>query len=149
MLCFSGEMPMPVSVTSNAITVGALSSTGWPGVQPRVRDARAQAHAAALGELERVRQQVLEDLLQALGIGVQRAAELGREVDREIQRAAFGFVAEAALEVLAQVRERDLLAVDGDRARLDLRQVEDVADQVQQVGAGRVDRLGELDLAFG
>ena len=30
----------------------------------------------------------------------------------------------------------DLLALDRDRARLDLRQVEDVADQVQQVGAG-------------
>ena len=56
-------------------------------------------------------------------------------------------MAEAALQVLAQVREGDLLAVDGDRARLDLRQVEDVADQVQQVGAGGVDGLGELDLA--
>ena len=41
---------------------------------------------------------------------------------------------------------RDLADVDRDRARLDLRQVEDVVDQHQQVVARRVDRLRELDL---
>ena len=46
----------------------------------------------------------------------------------------------------SEVRQEDVLRVDGDGARLDLRQVEDVADQVQQVGAGAVNRARELDL---
>ena len=33
-LCFSGGMPMPVSVTSKATTLGALLSTGCSGFQP-------------------------------------------------------------------------------------------------------------------
>ena len=47
---------------------------------------------------------------------------------------------------LQQVREVDLLGFDGDRARLDLREVENVGDQVEEVGAGAVNRARELDL---
>jgi hypothetical protein len=47
---------------------------------------------------------------------------------------------------LQQVCEVDLLGLDGDGAGLDLGQVEDVADQVEEVGAGAVDGAGELDL---
>ena len=42
--------------------------------------------------------------------------------------------------------EEDLLGVDRDGAGFDLRQIENVADQVEQVGAGAVDGAGELDL---
>ena len=35
-----------------------------------------------------------------------------------------------------------------DRARFDLRQIEDVVDEVEQVGARRVDRAREFDLLF-
>ena len=42
--------------------------------------------------------------------------------------------------------ERDLLGFDGHGAGFDLGQVEDVADEVEQIGAGGVNRLGELDL---
>ena len=51
-----------------------------------------------------------------------------------------------ALDRLHEVREQELLGIDGHRARFDLRQIENVADQVQQVGAGAVNRLRELDL---
>ena len=63
---------------------------------------------------------------------------------REVLR--LGDVVERALDAVAQRREGDLLGLDRDRARLDLRQVENVVDQRQQVGAGRVDVPGELDL---
>src|SRR6185436_8627748 len=74
------------------------------------------------------------------------AAELRveRRVEREL--AVLCLVAERAAQHVDEVREVDLLDVDGDRARLDLRQVEDVADEVQEVGAGAVDRTRELDL---
>ena len=48
-----------------------------------------------------------------------------------------------------QVGEEDFLGVDRDGAGLDLRQIENVADQVQQVGAGAVNGAGELDLLGG
>ena len=47
---------------------------------------------------------------------------------------------------LDQVAQQHLLRIDRDGAGLDLRQVENVADQVQQIGAGAVDGAGELDL---
>ena len=49
----------------------------------------------------------------------------------------------------SRLAEEDLLGIDRDRAGLDLRQVEDVADEVQQVGAGAVDGARELDLLGG
>ena len=60
--------------------------------------------------------------------------------------ARLGLVAEVALDGLAQVREQQVLGLHRHGAGLDLRQVENVADEVQQVGAGAVDGLGELDL---
>jgi hypothetical protein len=55
-------------------------------------------------------------------------------------------VPERARDHVEQVGERDLLGVHCDGAGLDLGQVENVADQVQQIGAGAVDGAGELDL---
>ena len=75
--CFSGGMPMPVSATSNATTVGACFRTGWSGLQPPIAGETVQPHAALLGELERVRQQVLQHLLQALAVGDHAAVEVG------------------------------------------------------------------------
>ena len=75
--------------------------------------------------------------------------ELRIELDVERQMAALGLVPERPRHRLEQVREVDLLGVDRDGAGLDLRQVEDVADQVQQVGAGAVDGARELDLLVG
>ena len=145
MILLLAGMPMPVSVTSKATTAGDEESTGWPASSPPGRR-HPQAHAAALGELEGVREQVLEHLLQTLGVGHQGAAERRVEIDVERQLAALRLVAEHAAERLGEVAEEDLLGLDGDRPALDLGQVENVGDQVQQVGAGAVDRARELDL---
>ena len=53
---------------------------------------------------------------------------------------------EGALDVLAEVDEGERPEVELHLAGLDLGQVEDVVDEREQVVAGRVDRLGELDL---
>ncbi len=111
-----------------------------------LRQPDVQPHAAVRSELEGVRQQVLENLQQALRVGRDVAADAGVEVRDERQRARLGLVPEVALDRLAQVRELQVLGLDRDRAGLDLRQVENVADQVQQVGARGVNGLRELDL---
>ena len=105
-----------------------------------------QADTALLGELEGVGQQVLENLLQTLGVGVDAAAEVRIDLDVERELAVVRLVAERACDRFDQVGDVDLLGVDRDRAGLDLGEIEDVADQVEQVGAGAVDGARELDL---
>ena len=53
---------------------------------------------------------------------------------------------EVAVDVVAQAGEGDFLDLDGDGAGLDFREIENVVDEVQQVGAGGVDVAGKLDL---
>ena len=53
-----------------------------------------EAHAAVLGELEGVGEEVLEDLLQALLVGEEAAPELRIERDLEGEPAGLGVVAE-------------------------------------------------------
>ena len=58
-------------------------------------------------------------------------------------------MAERAIDVASQLLEAVVLDVHGHRARLDLRQVEDVVDEREQVVARRVDGLRELHLLAG
>ena len=109
----------------------------------------AERDPASLRELERVREQVLDDLLEPLRVGEDRPRDSGTDLDREIEALDLGDVAERALHVIDQVGEAELSDVDDDRARLDLREIEDVVDQVQQVLARGVDRLRELGLFAG
>ena len=68
---------MPVSVTSKATTDAAPAEhRDDPALQPLVAPRHGQAHAALLGELEGVGEQVLQHLLQALGVGDDAAAEV-------------------------------------------------------------------------
>ena len=89
---------MPVSATENAITaLRAAQNVMWPALQPLATLSMRQPHRPVLGELERVREQVLQHLLQALGVGVH---DLGRQVraqlDGEVQTLAVRHVAERA-----------------------------------------------------
>ena len=72
-------------------------------------------------------------------------------VDAHVERqaAVLGVVLERAHDHIEQVGEEHLLGLDRHRARLDLREVEDVGDQVEEVGAGAVDGARELDLLAG
>ena len=64
----------------------------------------------------------------------------------ELEVLRLGHVPEGPFDVALQVVQTELARVDHHRAGLDLRQVEDVVDEHEQVVAGRVDRLGELRL---
>jgi hypothetical protein len=117
--------------------VGAPAAVGGRDLEP---------HATRVGELEGVGEQVLEHLQQPLRVGGDRASEPRVELARERELARLGDVAEVALDRLAQAGERQLLGLDRDRPRLDLREIEDVADEVEEIGAGAVDGAGEFDL---
>ena len=83
-------MPIPVSDTSIAIALGAKRSTGCSADQS-ARD-RQDPHLdlALRRELEGVRQQVLQDLLQALGVAGEGARQRVVDLDLESQVLRFG-----------------------------------------------------------
>src|SRR5271165_502378 len=104
---------------------------------PAADDRRnTELDAALLSELKGVGEQVLEHLLQALGVGDKAAAQALIRGDLEGQLAVFRLVAERPGNSLKQCTEEDLLGFDRDRAGLDLRKVENVGDEVEQIGAG-------------
>src|SRR5215471_4280658 len=98
------------------------------------------------GKFESVREQVFEHLLQALDVGVDAARQLWTDLDIEGQMLAFGNMPETSLDSIAHADKAYLFGFDGHSARLNLRQVEDVADQVQQVGARSVNIACKLHL---
>src|SRR5204863_7241465 len=71
------------------------------------------------------------------------------EPDEEIDSLRFGDVPECPLDVAVQILEQQVGRVDDNRAGFDLRQIENVVDQRQQVVARRMDRLREFDLLAG
>ena len=145
--CLSGGMPMPVSddrERDHLVGAVQLLVVRRPAaVAPR---AIVSVTCALVRELEGVRQQVLDDLLQPLRRRcTSSSAAAGRAGSRSrsaCSRRSGGRCARRALQVV----EAQLADVHHHRAGLDLRQVEDVVDEHQQVVARRVDRLGELDL---
>ena len=147
MRCFSGRIPIPVSVTSNATTAGAVERTGCVGVQPEVARATRMSHAAVLGELDRVRKQILQNLLEPLGVGGD-AAQVAVDRDLERKAAPLRLVTERAGDGFLEVAQRNFLRVDRHRAGFDLRKVEDVADEIEQVAARAVNCARELDLTM-
>src|SRR5580765_383342 len=64
----------------------------------------------------------------------------------ERQLAVLRLVTERTSHCIEHASEEDLLRLDGYGSRFDLRQVENVGDEVQQVGASAVNRARELDL---
>ena len=60
----------------------------------------AQQHVPVLGELDRIRQQVTENLAEPLPVGEQLARRLGARLDREIQPLLGGERLERGLDIL-------------------------------------------------
>ncbi len=104
------------------------------------------AHSTVFGELEGVRQQILEHLLQTLRVCHQAAAEMGIRLHLEGELPVFRFVAERTTHHLQQAAEEYFFGINGDRAGFNLREIENVADQVEQVGSRSVNGAGKFHL---
>src|SRR5688572_18945063 len=104
---------------------------------------------ALRGEFEGIREQVLEDLLQPLGVGDQIARQIRIDTYDEAEIAVVGHVTEVSFDRIAHRGERNFFGINRDRARLDLREIENVADEVEQVRPRTVDRFGPFNLFRG
>ena len=105
-----------------------------------------QLDAPALGELQRVREQILQHLLQPRGVGHHRGRNVGLDGCRQLDPLVARHRAKDVGQLVAKPRQRDLFGPYVQLAGLDLGEVEDVVDQRQQIVARRIDRVGELDL---
>ena len=84
---------------------------------PALADRRdRQGDLACLGEFERIGEQILEDLLQPLGIGVNSARQMRRQFHIEGQFPGVGHVPEGPLHVVLQIPEGHLPGVHDHRA---------------------------------
>ena len=119
---------------------------GAPAAE-RGRD--VEPHAAVLGELEGVRQQVLEHLLQALGIGDDAAPEMRIDLHIEGKGPPLGVVTEWPCRRIDQIAEIDLFRFNRNGSGFDLRQVQNVADEIEQVGACAMNGAGKFGLFGG
>jgi hypothetical protein len=144
--CLSFAMPMPVS--PHGERDHRLRLVEDPAREPLslLRLADRERDPALLGELERVREQVLEHLLHSLAVGEDRRRHLRLQVDGEREALLLRHLLERPLGERLEVAHRHLGDVHLHLAGFDLRQVEDLVDEVEQVRARRVDRLRELHL---
>ena len=147
--CLSGENADAGVFDLERDHVGGAIEAGMAARPAVRRRLDRQRDRSLLGELDRVRDQVLEHLLHALLVGDDRADGVRIEVDAEGQALAAGDLAEGAIDVRLHVGERHRHGVDVHHARLDLREVENLVDQLEQVRARRVNRLREFDLLLG
>ena len=89
-----------------------------------------QTHrATALGKLHRIGEQILDDLLHTLTVGVKMIGDIVAQLHRETEATAFGKVGEAATEMLAQLNHRNIINNDVHLAFFDLGNIQNVVDQ--------------------
>src|SRR5207342_660152 len=97
-------------------------------------------------EFERVRKQVEDNLLEPLLVGADRQWQGFVEIDLESQALFRRQLAEGTLHVLLEAGHRHVADLDRDGAGLDLGQVENVVDEIEQVGARAMYGARKLDL---
>ena len=94
-----------------------------------------QANRSSIGELDGVAQQVEQDLPQAGGVGLDRFRQQAGEVDLQRQGLVLGATPHQLHDPAHDLDRRYLPPVHPQLAGFDLREVEDVVDDVQQVVA--------------
>src|SRR5581483_6807519 len=102
-----------------------------------------------LSEFEGVGKQVLQYLLQTLGIGHQATRQIGVRIDFKGELLVFSFMAEWPCNHFQYASKEQLFCFNRDRTRFNLRQVKDVADQVEQVSSSAMNGSGKLNLLAG
>jgi hypothetical protein len=124
---------------------------------PRVRDGDADARAVARPRglhgdlpaghvvLDRVGEQVDEDLPQPLGVGVQAQARVDAALDPELPLG--GVRGHERERVVDHLRERDLRGAQAELALLDARDVQDLVDEPHEMLAGLRDVVQALPVA--
>src|SRR5215471_13506275 len=100
------------------------------GVPAGCGNRNAESDATKLGELERVGKKVLKHLEQTLQVRHDALSEMRSQFHFKGQLSIFGFVPEGTPHHVREFGEGNLLRINSDGARFDLRQIENIANQV-------------------
>jgi hypothetical protein len=109
----------------------------------------ARDDGAFAGELDRVADQVGEDLLEPQRVADQRQRRVAVDQAHQFQLLGVGGRGEDGQGVLQQVAQVERDMVEHQLAGLDLREVEDLVDDPQQVVGGLFDGAQVVELARG
>ena len=145
--CLSGEMPIPVSVNGERDhLLGLRRAPRSPATSPPSRAPIVSDTEPSCVNLKAFDSRFLMICcMRLMSVSIVRGTSES-SCTSNADLLGLGDVAERALDVALQVEQPQLADVDDDGARLDLRQIEDVVDEGEQVVARRVDRLRRLDL---
>src|SRR5215469_1325664 len=114
---------------------------------PSSRNTRnAQTYFSLLRKFKGVGKQVIEHLHKAFGVRRDAVIHLPSHGNVKRKLPVFRLVPECAAHRIQNVSQIDFLGIHSYRARLDFGKIQNVANQVQQIRAGGVDRVCELDL---
>ena len=108
--------------------------------------AHQQFHLALLGKLQRVGQQVTQDLLQPCAIGIQRKRHIGIDNNLQLQPFLLGHRPERYLLLGEEFAQVQRLQLELHVARFDLGKIQHIVDQLQQFMAGAVNDVGMPNL---
>ena len=92
-------------------------------------------HLAVLGELDRVLEQIAQDLPQPHRIAGQARRDVGLDSDAELEPFFMGLQPLLVGDALDQIFEIELLLFEAELAAFDLGEVEDYGDEVEQRAA--------------
>ena len=109
-------------------------------------DAGAQLHHAGIGELDRVAEVVEQHLAEAGRVAAQHVRHVG-DIDDHLDPLLGGPVGDQRADLADHLLEVEIGLVEGQAAGLDLRDVEDVVDDREQV-LGRVAHLDQAGLGL-
>ena len=107
----------------------------------------AQQNLALGGELDRIAQQVADDLTQAEGVAAQhRGGVVGRDLDRQLQSLGLGRLGKHRHRLFCRLDDVEVNRLQLKVTRLDLGEIQDVVDHSQQMLTRRLHRLGPAAL---
>ena len=107
------------------------------------------ADTPPLGELDRIAEQVRQDLTQAHGISAHATRYARLHLQRDAQSFRARALGEQRHDILNHVVQVEVERLELELVRLDLREVQDLVDDFQQCVAGSVDGLHAVALRIG
>ncbi len=135
----AATMPMPVSATVNVSRNRRA---------PPAATINGERYPAALGELHRVVDQVLQRAAQPHRIGADAGRQLVRDGDLDAERLAFGARPERLRDRIDEIAQRERLGLQDQPAAAGLRGVDHQRGQPRQMAGGILDRRGPAPLAL-
>ena len=107
----------------------------------------AHGHAAVIGKLDRIGQEIDQDLAQPVLVGINRRRKPGRWLEGEFDAFGAGLQAEHVDELIEEFTQTHLVAVEVETSGFDLGNIEQAVDEARQILRVAADHPDRVDPA--